>query len=367
MGTIYEYCLCFQNSDKKITPRAYKSCCWNLKRNPGSAPGVTFEASRIKQNKNSRQSPALSSCRYFYLILIFRQRDVKKCSHSEHRFSASFELLDIKLGDLIHKPVRALSRGLLLLQIMNREGPISVQDLAGKSGLNRTTVYRLLETLEADGFIQPGALSSNLWHLKMGVKSLSEGYDHRDWVTQIGAPVLGKLLKQVVWPTDIAVFDGTGMVIRETTHKFSPLSLHRNMIGVRWPVLSSSLGRAFFCFSSEQTQRSILRVLKASDDPADRVARDESYVANLVKITRERGYAQSVDETSAGISSIARPVFYREQIVASINLVFFTSAMNTSTAAAKYLEDMKAAVAELEEKLIESSVVFRQQLETSAV
>ncbi|WP_085909271.1 IclR family transcriptional regulator domain-containing protein [Kiloniella majae] len=265
-----------------------------------------------------------------------------------------------------YKPVRALSRGLALLQILNREGPLSVQGLSNSSGLNRTTVYRLLETLERDGFVQSGALSSSLWHLKIGVKSLSEGYDHRDWVTQLGAPVLGKLLKKVIWPTDLAAFDGRGMLIRETTHKFSPLSNHRSMVGVRWPVLSSSLGRAFFCYSDEKTRASILRVLKASNDPADRVAKDQTHVANLVRVTRERGYAQSVDETAQGISSIARPVFYRGQVVASINMVFFSSALSPKVAADKHLSDINQAVAELEENLLDSSDVFKQQLEDQA-
>ncbi|WP_085905457.1 IclR family transcriptional regulator domain-containing protein [Kiloniella majae] len=265
-----------------------------------------------------------------------------------------------------YKPVRALSRGLALLQILNREGPLSVQGLSNSSGLNRTTVYRLLETLERDGFVQSGALSSSLWHLKIGVKSLSEGYDHRDWVTQLGAPVLGKLLKKVIWPTDLAAFDGRGMLIRETTHKFSPLSNHRSMVGVRWPVLSSSLGRAFFCYSDEKTRASILRVLKASNDPADRVAKDQTHVANLVRVTRERGYAQSIDETAQGISSIARPVFYRGQVVASINMVFFSSALSPKVAADKHLSDINQAVTELEENLLDSSDVFKQQLEDQA-
>ncbi|KKJ78484.1 hypothetical protein WH95_02510 [Kiloniella litopenaei] len=263
----------------------------------------------------------------------------------------------------VYKPVRALSRGLSLLQILNREGPLPVQELSRLSGLNRTTVYRLLETLERDGFVQSGALSSSLWHLTMGVKSLSEGYDHRDWVTQLGAPVLGQLLKKVVWPTDLAAFDGKGMLIRETTHKFSPLSNHRSMVGVRWPVLSSSLGRAFFCFSNEKTRASILRILRASDDPGDRVANDQTHVDNLVRITRERGYAQSIDETAAGISSIARPVFYRGQVVASINMVFFSSALSPQVAAKKHLTDINEAVAALEESLLNSSDIFTQQLE----
>ncbi|KLN61553.1 hypothetical protein WH96_04075 [Kiloniella spongiae] len=265
-----------------------------------------------------------------------------------------------------HKPVRALSRGLGLLQVLNREGPLSVQQLSKLSGINRTTVYRLLETLERDGFVQSGALSSSLWHLTIGVKSLSEGYDHRDWVTQLGAPVLGKLLKKVIWPTDLAAFDGRGMLIRETTHKFSPLSNHRSMVGVRWPVLSSSLGRAFFCYSDEKTRASILRVLQASDDPADRIARDQTHVDNLVRITKKRGYAQSIDETAQGISSIARPVFYRGQVVASINMVFFSSALSPRVAADKHLPDINQAVAELEGNLLSSSNVFRQQLEAKA-
>jgi IclR family transcriptional regulator, mhp operon transcriptional activator len=177
---------------------------------------------------------------------------------------------------------------------------------------------------------------------------------------------LGKLLKKVIWPTDLAAFDGKGMLIRETTHKFSPLSNHRSMVGVRWPVLSSSLGRAFFCYSDEKTRASILRVLQASDDPADRVAKDHTHVENLIRVTRERGYAQSIDETAQGISSIARPVFYRGQVVASINMVFFSSALSPGLAADKHLSDINQAVAELEENLLDSSDVFKQQLQDKA-
>ncbi|WP_281168712.1 IclR family transcriptional regulator domain-containing protein [Kiloniella laminariae] len=258
--------------------------------------------------------------------------------------------------DQIHRPVRALARGLSLLQLMNRLGPVSVQELSRHSALNRTTVYRLLETLEAEGFVTRGAISSPLWSLALAVRSLSEGYEQRDWVTQLGAPVLGELFKQVVWPTDIAVFDGRGMVIRETTHKFSPLSRNRNMVGVRWPLLTSSLGRAFFCFSTREVQGSLLEALQNSPLPEDARGRDQSFVQALVRVTRERGYAQSVDETDKGISSIALPVCSGDQVVASINLVFFTSAMTPAIAAGKYLEPLRSAVRRLELSLSQNSL-----------
>ncbi|MCZ4279593.1 helix-turn-helix domain-containing protein [Kiloniella laminariae] len=261
------------------------------------------------------------------------------------------------VGDLTHRPVRALARGLSLLQLMNRLGPVTVQELSRQSRLNRTTVYRLLETLEAEGFVKRGAISSPLWSLTLAVRSLSEGYEQRDWVTQLGAPVLGELFKQVVWPTDIAVFDGRGMVIRETTHKFSPLSRNRNMVGVRWPLLTSSLGRAFFCFSTAEVQSSLLEALQNSELPEDARGRDKAFVQSLVKITRERGYAQSVDETDKGISSIALPVCSGDQVVASINLVFFTSAMTPRVAAVRYLDPMRSAVRQLEQSLAQNSLI----------
>ena len=50
-----------------------------------------------------------------------------------------------------HRPVQSLSRGLALIRELNVTGPSSVQQLATRTGLNRTTCYRLLETLRQDG------------------------------------------------------------------------------------------------------------------------------------------------------------------------------------------------------------------------
>src|SRR4051812_18274971 len=63
-----------------------------------------------------------------------------KCSRGEH-------------PPMTHRSVRSLSRGLALIRELNVSGPLSVLQLAQRSGLHRTTCYRLLETLQADGFV----------------------------------------------------------------------------------------------------------------------------------------------------------------------------------------------------------------------
>lgn len=54
-----------------------------------------------------------------------------------------------------YKTVRGLSRGLLLLNLLNKfDGGATVGTLAEFSGLHRTTVRRLLETLQDEGYVR---------------------------------------------------------------------------------------------------------------------------------------------------------------------------------------------------------------------
>ncbi len=57
--------------------------------------------------------------------------------------------------DSDYKTVRGLTRGLALLNALNRlDGGASPTRLAELTGLHRTTVRRLLETLQEEGYVR---------------------------------------------------------------------------------------------------------------------------------------------------------------------------------------------------------------------
>ena len=106
----------------------------------------------------------------------------------------------------MHRNVRALSRGLALIGELNASGPSNVVQLAKRTGLNRTTCYRLLDTLREDGYVTFDETNA-LFGLTPQVRTLSEGVSSRDLSSQAALPAMFSLLDQVSWPSDFGVFE----------------------------------------------------------------------------------------------------------------------------------------------------------------
>lgn len=248
-----------------------------------------------------------------------------------------------------HRSVRALSRGLALIRELNVTGPSSVQQLAGRTGLNRTTCYRLLQTLQQDGFVAADEESA-VFGLTAQVRMLSEGVSTRDLSSQAALPPMFALLDDVSWPSDFAVFELGSMMIRESTHSFSPFSIHRSMVGRRRPLIKSALGRAILSAAPPALRREMLEIAATFVPEDAALAKDSSLIDHIVSQTRKDGYASSVDETEQGISAIALPIDGAHSVLGSLNLVFFSSAMTPEIAAERYLPAMKTAVEDIERR-----------------
>jgi IclR family mhp operon transcriptional activator len=252
-------------------------------------------------------------------------------------------------AEMSHRSVRSLSRGLGLIRELNVTGPSSAQQLAARTGLNRTTCYRLLQTLRLDGFVNFDEENS-LFGLTARVRMLSEGVSTRDLSSQAALPPMFALLNDVSWPSDFAVFELGAMVIRESTHSFSPFSIHRSMVGRTRPLVRSALGRAILSAASPGLRREMLEIAATFVPEDAAIARDHGLIDQIVSRTRKTGYASNVGEVEQGISSIALPIEGVRPVLGSLDIVFFRSAMTPEIAAKRYLPSLKKAVEEIERR-----------------
>jgi IclR family mhp operon transcriptional activator len=247
--------------------------------------------------------------------------------------------------------VRALQRGLDILAEVNRSGGIRAGELARRLGLARPTVYRLLETLEEVGYVARSA-SDERFRVTLKTHRLGDGYDREARLSEAAGPILVELGRVLVWPVDLVTCDAGAMVIQESTHARSPLSIDRGMIGIRLPILRTAAGRAYFSFCPEADRRAIVAHLRSLDDPADRPFLDPATLRQMIAETVRRGYGmrsigeEEIPHTSATkTSSIAVPIRAGETVLGSLTIIWLAHAIDFREAIAKFFEPMRQAAA----------------------
>lgn len=243
--------------------------------------------------------------------------------------------------------VRSIQRGLDVLSEVNRSGGIRASELAQRLGLARPTVYRLLETLEELGYVRRSG-SDDRFRVTRKASSLGDGYDPGLIISEAAAPVIGELCKRLVWPIDLTIYENAAMVIQETTHAQSPLSIDRGMIGRRLPMLRTSAGRAYLAFCPAAEREMIVKHVARIDEPDDRPYLEGSHLERLLAETRARGFGLRAEgEYNDKTSSIAVPVIRSTDVLGCISIIWIRSALDPAEAIDRFAAPLMDAAVQL--------------------
>jgi IclR family transcriptional regulator, mhp operon transcriptional activator len=229
--------------------------------------------------------------------------------------------------------VRAFERGLAVLAAMNRHKVASVVELARETRLPRPTVYRLLETLSRSGFVTRSD-SADRYCLGREVRTLSDGYVDDEWITDIAKPLMAEFTRKQVWPLALMTFEEGRMLIRETTHSSSTLSIDYGMVGRRLPMLRTAAGRVYLAFCPDNERRAILDLLSHSAAAEDRF--DPRRLAALLGTIRAQGYALQDREINPKASGISVPIC-GERILGCASMIWIASALTLEAARKRFL------------------------------
>ncbi len=258
--------------------------------------------------------------------------------------------------------VQGLERGIEVLRALNAStgGRNSVVRLSTETGLHRTTVKRLLETLKHLGVVRY-LDDSNEYCLTLNVLQLSEGFRDIVWIAEVARPLMRALTRKVLWPSDLMVLDTDELVVRETTHGITPWSFNSRVLGIRVPLLQSSGGRAYLAFCPDDERERLLSMLQKREGIDGERARDAVYVARILNQTRERGFAVSERREAFGdmnmrfgtkrCAAIAVPIRRNGYAIASLNMVYLTRAVSTQEIIERSLPDLIATGRRIEQGL----------------
>lgn len=246
-------------------------------------------------------------------------------------------------------PVRALERGLAVLQDLSLYKGAHPQQIARRLDLPRPTVIRLLETLENLGFVERSP-SDGSWFPALYARSLSDGYNEEAWVRECAAPEIEQLGKQILWPVDLHTLQNDMMLVRKSTHRTSPFSIQHGLVGTRLPLLQTSSGRCFLAFCPDEEREAILDRLFSQGGPTAANACDRNHITQLIARTREQGYGLRSGELIRATNSFSLPVHAKGRVQAVVTVVWFVSALPVSEGLKRFLEPARECAARIARK-----------------
>lgn len=252
------------------------------------------------------------------------------------------------------KPVIALVRGLEILRVVNDERQSTVGSIHKATGLDKATIVRMLETLEHEGYVMRDP-DKAVYAPTGRVLLLSQGYDQHLWIGSVAEPIMQEFRRQIGWPSDIAVFDRDAMVVAQTTREAGSMLFSRRP-GFRFPVLMTSMGRAYLAFRNEEDRERIIATLATIPGAWTELARQPKKLAKLLTETREHGYAvmdkeYSRDVFEGNVWAIGVPVKTDRQVFASINVMMLRSAVSTEDGIRQFVGPLQKTAARIADAL----------------
>jgi IclR family transcriptional regulator, acetate operon repressor len=214
---------------------------------------------------------------------------------------------DGKLGG-----VRAVERAIDILEAFSNDRPsMSVLDIQKQVGLSRPTLYRLLETLAARGFIRVQGTPQR-FSLDYGVQKLAQAWlAGLDPVTA-ARPILARLHDETK--------ETVGLVMAREQQSLWVLELPSphvlfvsRGVGLLGHVARGATGKAILAFMDDKAAEAALKTLPKDIDKT-------SLLADLAKIRRD-GFRISHSEIFAGAVALAAPFFdHAGRVVGSIGV-----------------------------------------------
>jgi DNA-binding IclR family transcriptional regulator len=202
--------------------------------------------------------------------------------------------------------VQALARGLTILALFDVEHPEwSLNDVCLRTGISKTTAYRMLRTLEWKGFV---AFDADTERYHLGPAMIPGAYLSLSYVSFVRSthPFLEDLAVSTGETVELTVESAQGAVVVDqvaTSHPFKPnLPTGRILRNV-----ANSAVRMWVATRPEEERARLLREPQIKFTP--HTTTDPVELAAMLERAAADGVAYDMEEQDVGVCAVSAPVF----------------------------------------------------------
>ena len=229
--------------------------------------------------------------------------------------------------------VRAIGRGLAVLKVINRHGPLNMMTIARLSAMPYPTACRIVDTLIDEGMVErePGR---KVYRPTSLVMSLSHGYRPEDGLAAAAKGPIRDLTRRILWPVSVCSRVGVTMMIRECSHRHSPKTLNMYYPGYTIPILGCSAGMVYLAFCGADERDAVRESLAQSGEAGEAFAgKSLERALDTIRRTGFGSFERCHHNANPGkTSSLSAPILNDGVCDGTVTIAFFSSALTTPEA-----------------------------------
>ncbi len=197
--------------------------------------------------------------------------------------------------------VPALEKALDVLEVLADEPQgLSMTALAARVGRRITEVYRMVQCLEARGYLERD--STDQYAMSLRLFDLAHRHPPMRFLLQRAQPVMEKLAAETEQSCHLAILHGTSVLIVAQADSPRPMQ-YAVRLGASFPLLETSSGMVLAAFAGLVRQAALVNRLG--------VAKPAALSRRLARIVR-RGGDRRESLTVEGVINMSRPVLDAE-------------------------------------------------------
>jgi IclR family acetate operon transcriptional repressor len=213
--------------------------------------------------------------------------------------------------------VNSVNRAISILQVLARRGPTAMTEIATELSIHKSTIFRLLSTLEARGLVDQ---NNNRGHYQLGygVVQLAAGATRKLDLSVVSRRTCEALAGEVGESVDIDILDHNAVVTIDQVMGAADMTTV-NWVGRRTPLHATSSGKVFLAhMSADERAGSLTGKLERF---TENTITSRGRLEEQLEAVRDQGYGFTVEEYQVGLAAVAAPIRNIDgQVVAGVGI-----------------------------------------------
>lgn len=242
---------------------------------------------------------------------------------------------------------KTVVRSMGILNLFINHAKLSFNEIIELSGIPKTSVYRMLQSLEEMGLVDKDALGK----YSLGILFLRFGHlvSERLDIRQVALPTMEELHKEFGEAINLIIRDGDEAVYIEKLESIQPVRLYTT-IGRRSPLYAGACARSILSFLSAVEREEYLKKVDLKPYAKGTIVNIDE-LRETISEARNAGYTISYSELEDFTAAVAVPIFdHTGEAIAGLSIAGIETNYQKETLE-KYIVRAKEASLEISMKL----------------